>query len=437
MISEGRDGERRVRADGTRHHRAVDYVETRLTEGLPVRVNDSLIRGLCHRAAAERVGGEHLMKVPGVGGIVHVFGVQRPGDRLHRPPDPVVIFLRALEVPIAFETTVLEKQPCVRDVPPHGEYGHGALRGIGRADQIRYLCAEVCIVAQPQTVLDDDLEEMKGAAKEAREARYFCQPAHEVRVAAILDVEAAALWALLVQRVAETDRTGDDRPEAWVEAARHVLTVLFFYALDDEGQQVAVDAVARTKSLAQTRQSRAVFHQEEGGAERPCGQDQTLARDPSLFQGGRVRLLALALEVVLDVVDGVSSPIEGLESLYLAERSDVCRARLMNRRRDVGVIERILASEIAANVTLAAEAAGGTRHLAAQLDRMVVLALLFDRRAHYRRVVGASSSGWPTGLLLKLTARLSGIHSRPGFLSGLSLSAASFMASIFGVWSYG
>src|SRR5919201_5344033 len=81
-ISEGRNRQRRVWANRTRHHRAVGDVEIRIVKDLAIRVNHAFLLTQGHRAAAERVSREHLGKVPGVGRGIHVFGMQRPGNRL-------------------------------------------------------------------------------------------------------------------------------------------------------------------------------------------------------------------------------------------------------------------------------------------------------------------------------------------------------------------
>ena len=58
----------------------------------------------------------------------------------------------------------------------------------------------------------------------------------------------------------------------------------------------------------------------------------------------------------------------------------------MNCGGDVVVVQRVFATEVAADVTLTAEPASGTLHLAAERHRVIVRIILFNLCADQRRV---------------------------------------------------
>jgi hypothetical protein len=128
--------------------------------------------------------------------------------------------------------------------------------------------------------------------------------------------------------------------------------------------------------IAELRERRAVLQQEVGAAEGPGGEHESVARDGpygQLFDP----LLALHRPGVVDVADRIPALRTRSEGLHLAARED--RGALAQRRvGEIVEVERVLRAVVAADVALAAEAAGRPH---APMD---VLGLVEDRLCESR-----------------------------------------------------
>ena len=129
-------------------------------------------------------------------------------------------------------------------------------------------------------------EEAGGDAPEAPERagplRPLDEPAHELREAGVLDVEAAALAA--VELVRDVECTRDHRPAVRVERP---------VGAEREGEQVAVAAEPRAEPRAQPGEGGTALEQQIRRPERAGGEDEPIAGQLALGADARVRVSIL------------------------------------------------------------------------------------------------------------------------------------------------
>ncbi len=183
----------------------------------------------------------------------------------------------------------------------------------------------------------------------AADAGCLDQPLGESRVAGILDVEPTALRAVrAVRRVRDTDRRGDHRrvraPQRRQRRAQH------------ETEQVAVAAEPVPEASGQTRERGAVAQQQERRSQRARAEHQPVARDRVLLERGDG---GLDVRLVHDVADVVAAACQWRDRAHLVQGADVRPGVL--RRRQVRVVERVLAAVVAAEIALPAQQAAHAR----------------------------------------------------------------------------
>ena len=130
-----------------------------------------------------------------------------------------------------------------------------------------------------------------------------------------------------------------------------------------EAEHVAVAAVVASERIADEREGGTVFQQEAGRAECAGGEDEAAGLDCDRLRAGcreaRPAVFVLG-EASLDVGDA-EARLERREARDLARGANVGRTCGLFRAREVGLVERVLASVVAADVALAAEPARGPR----------------------------------------------------------------------------
>ena len=104
------------------------------------------------------------------------------------------------------------------------------------------------------------------------------------------------------------------------------------------------------------------LQQQESGAKRPSGEDQSVGGERLSGQARGIRPLAFPLWFVSRVADRISSAISWFELFYLAPRQDPGTQPL--GLREIIVVERVLGPVVAPYVALADQAAGVARALA-------------------------------------------------------------------------
>ncbi len=191
--------------------------------------------------------------------------------------------------------------------------------------------------------------ELSGAADEMGSPRGLDHPLDELRVAAVLDVAAAAggAVALAVEGVRQPDGSGDHRSAF---RPQRVLAALPARA-DAEAEVVAVAAEPSAQAGAEAGQVPAGGQQQLGGAQGSGGQHQPGPDDAAPAQRGR-RVLGPVHHVV-DPVAAAGVRADGPDLVMGPQVGAEGRGG-----GQVGVVEAVLGAVVAAEVAFAAQPAG-------------------------------------------------------------------------------
>ncbi len=263
-VGERGDREARVRADGAGHHRAVGDVQAGIAEHVAVRVDDALAGLAAHRGAAERVDGDHALEEPDR--VVGEAAAERMRHRARRRPQPLEVGVGAVALPVDVEPAALEVHAPVRHVAAHAEQRQAAGGQLGRLEQVGDVARHVGVRGPAQPVLDQVEAVRAPVPQRLRRREHVQDPRQVLRVAGVLQVEAAALAA--VERVGHPRRARDHRAVARIDDPRHAAAVGHLGAVERQRQQVAVAAEARAELAAEPRERAAVAQQQVGRAER-------------------------------------------------------------------------------------------------------------------------------------------------------------------------
>ncbi len=242
-------------------------------EDAPVRVDDAVVRGLAHRAAAERV---HRDQAPEAAARTPHPPAEGAAQRAPRRLHPVEERARLAGVPAHVERLAAERHAPAGQVAAHAEQRQHRGRLARRPERLAEQRADARVdrAAQPRADLAPD--PVAQAPEVLRQLGRLPQPLAPGGGARVLQVELApARRVAVVHARRRRDRRAGRRVERPVGAAH-------------EEQQVAVRAEPRPEAGAEPWQARPVGQQEAGRAERPGGEHDRARADLALGLVGRV-----------------------------------------------------------------------------------------------------------------------------------------------------
>src|SRR5690242_7731385 len=183
--------------------------------------------------------------------------------------------------------------------------------------------------------------------------------------------------------------------------AWHHLSIPALLSVDNERQKIAIYRKTRAQCVAiQLRKCTEIAHQKVRRAKSSRRYHQALA---SYSESRWWRTLASCridrFGIVPHKLDLVSHAIKRRDGLYFAQRFDSRGMRiLMDSRRDVRVVESVLAAVITADITLTAETTSRAKLIAFRRHRVIVGLIFINLRSEDWRVRGIVFIG--TGDLL-------------------------------------
>ena len=204
-----------------------------------------------------------------------------------------------------------------------------------------------------EPVLDQVEAVLAPVPERLRRGQHVQDPGQVLRVAGVLQVEAAALEA--VERVGHARGAGDHRAVAGVDDPRSADAVDHLGAVQRQRQQVAVAAEARAELAAEAREGAAVAQQQVRGPQRAGAEHEPVAGQRQQRRRTAVRRGLAVLGVQRRVAHLVAAAVARLDRPNVAQRPDLSAVVL--GVREVVVIERVLGAEVAADVALAAQLA--------------------------------------------------------------------------------
>ena len=356
-IGERGDRQRGVGADRAWHHRPVDDPEVVGAEHPTPAVDDALVLIAPHRVAAERMDGDHSLGPPQR--VVHVPGVHGRGDPFHHRPHRREVGERRARGPVDLQPTLVQVHPTVGDVAAHPEHGHRARRQGDLPDRRREVAGDIRPATGHQSAGQQSDRRLGRARDDRTYLRDLEQPVQEAGIAGILDVEAAPGRAGAVAHVADPDRAGDHRAPTRREVPESGGRVDALLRVQQEADQVAVAAEPRPSGWAEPRERRLALQHQVSRAEGAGGQHQPAGPDHPVLHRSRAAGRPVGVDAGRWVVHAIAHlpqrPV-AVEALDLVQRADIGAG--VRGRREVGVVQGVLGTNVAADVAASAQVAG-------------------------------------------------------------------------------
>ena len=279
--------------------------------------------------------------------VVDVLRSERRRELRHRLAHRAEVVDRGHRGPVDREPAAVEVHPAVGHVTAHPEHRKRARREGVAPEHLREVARDVGLAAQAQPVGEHREGDLRRTGEDRPQLRRLDEPVEEARVPGLLDVVAAPGAAVAVDAVADADRTRDHRPAAARDATGLGHLVDLLLRAHEESEEVAVAGEPRAERGREPGQGGAVLQQQVGGAEGARAEHDP--RGPHRAVDGRPPTGAMP------AVPHLPSAVDGAEALHLVQCPHI--GAVVGRGRDVGVVERVLRTRVAADVALARERA--------------------------------------------------------------------------------